>query len=159
MAAGRLERNGSWRLRIPLSGVCLSDGCLDDAECRMSLSDVWMMRDPAWMDGFLSRGSMWSSSDLLFFFCEGRLWSFCRVNISDVRCPASSCCITIMGVTNTKGKMFCITTVEFWMKIVKKCFFPSGFRFATQLVDSRCVVLCRVLPCRPSILSDCLVLR
>ena len=29
----------------------------------------------------------------------------------------------------------------------------SGFRFATQLVDSRCVVFCRVLPCRPSIPS------
>jgi len=99
----------------------MSDGCLDDEECRMSLSDVWMMRNPAWMDDFLLHGSMWSSSDLLFFFCEGRLWSFCRANISDVRCPASSCCITLEIVMNPKRKMFCITTVEFLMKIVKKC--------------------------------------
>ena len=108
-----------------------------------------MMRNSGWMDGFLSRGSMWSSSDLLFFFCESRLCSFCRANISDVRCPASSCCITLEIVMNPKGKMFCITTVEFLMKIVKKCFF---FRraFDSQhnlliLVASCSAVFCRVV--------------
>ena len=148
MAAGRLERNGSWELRIPLSDVCVSDGCLDDEECRMSLSDVWMTRNPGWMGGFLSRGSMWSSSGLLFFFCKGRLCSFCRANISDVRCPASSCYITIMGVMNTKGKMFCITTVEFLMKIVKKCCLRRGFDSQHNLlilVASCSAVFCRVV--------------
>ena len=169
-----MEDDSSWMLedwngtdRGNFGSRCRMDIWATMSGCRISLSDVWMMmrnhhemmRNPGWMDGFLSRGSMWSSSDLLFFFCESRLCSFCRANISDVRCPASSCCITLEIVMNPKGKMFCITNVEFLMKIVKKCFFPSECRFATQHVDSRCVVLCRVLPCRPSILSDRLVLR
>ena len=41
----------------------LAVGCLDDEECRISLSDAWT-RNLGWMDGFLLRGSMGFSSDL-----------------------------------------------------------------------------------------------
>ena len=47
------------------SALCVSVGCLDDEECRISLSAAWMTRNPGWMDGFHSRGSMGFSLDLL----------------------------------------------------------------------------------------------
>ena len=134
--------------------------CLDDEECRMSLSDC-LDDEESCLDGWLSFAwidvVLFGSSFLL-------LWGSIMVVLSSqhLRCEMSGQFMLhhyFERVMNTKRKMFCITTVEFLMKIVKKCFFPSGFRFATQLVDSRCVVFCRVLPCRPSILSDRLVLR
>ena len=99
--------------------------------CRKSVYrlDVWMTRNiwsrcrlPGWrgiLAGWMDfiRVGRWDF--LRIFFCEGRLWSICRANISDVIRPASSCCITILRVMNTKGKMFCITSVEFLMKVVK----------------------------------------
>ena len=87
---GRLERNGLWKLlcRIPMSDVCVGG----------SLSGWWRIL-AGWM-GWLSRGSMWSSSDLW----GSIMFELCWANIPDVRCPASSCCITIWRVMNTKGK-------------------------------------------------------
>ena len=127
-------------------------GCLDDEE--------------SWLDGWLACFLVGRWDSLRIFFCESRLWSICRANISDVRCPASSCCITILRVMNTKGKMFCITSVEFLMKIVKKCFpcdevetSPSKLHLHRRRFGSQHNSLCRVLPCRPSILFDRPVLR
>ena len=107
---------------------------------------------------WLSRGSLWSSSDLLLWGSimvesvepTSQLWDVRPVHVG-----------SLLKSDAHEKEMFCITSVEFLMKSVKESFcrnvndevvVSSKFQF----VAIRLIRWCRVLPCRHSPCSPCL---
>ena len=127
------------------------------------MSDVAVGRlddEESWMDGWLSFAwidvVLFGSSFLL-------LWGSVMVVLSSqhLRCEMSGQFVLHHYYGSGEHERENVLHNDCWVldEDREEMFFSSGFRFVTQLVDSRCVVFCRVLPCRPSILSDRLVLR